>query len=818
MLTGLQLARIQLRRGWRKLAVIALLIGLAGGLVLASAAGSARTFSAVDRMIEDTEPHHVLAVPDAGSGSELEFDAVTALPMVTDASQINGVFLLPAGEVASLAELDSGPAAMSSDGGGLYRFDRVNVTQGRMPDITSTDGLLVDTNHAEAEGIEIGDQFTWRIPVQDEIMQVFTAPSEEAALEIVNNPSYGTTVTLTVEGIGTTVEGVAVDEGFEPIEMFLPPALYTEFGEPSAGWGGILVRLDSEDSILAFRTAVNAMVPGELIAYQTLPENEAKAERATAPGAMALLVFAVVVAVIGLVLITQAFSRRFQFDTRDVDTLAVLGTTRSERFVGALARIGITTVAGVTAAVGFAWLLSPLSPVGPARRAEPAPGFQFDPLILLGGGAVMVAIVVIAAALPAWRWSRRGARRAATRRSVVGAWMASAGAGVPLSTGVRFGLEPGRGRTAVPTRATIAGAATAVAVIVAIVVFAASLDRVVEDPRFYGSNYDVAIGFEFADEESELLQDREQVLERILSDPAVESADQLLITEVVVDDLPVTSFALWGGPDGVQPTIAAGRPPAAVDQIALGDDTMKRLGVSLGDDVILTADGYEGSAVVVGRAVLPGLGLYTGHDRTALGTGGVVAAEALGPPGTASAGFYVARLRPGTSVDDLEERLSIALVPLGHGSPDISEVAQPADIQSLARLRSLPLLLAGVLVALVAATVVHAMVVAVRTRRRDLAVIQGLGATGHQIRMIGVWQGVTVGSAALVFGIPLGVIAGRWFWVILAEAFGTIAEPVVPLVALILLVPAVILSAAALGLVPVQRSLGRQPAEVLQSE
>jgi len=110
------------------------------------------------------------------------------------------------------------------------------------------------------------------------------------------------------------------------------------------------------------------------------------------------------------------------------------------------------------------------------------------------------------------------------------------------------------------------------------------------------------------------------------------------------------------------------------------------------------------------------------------------------------------------------------------------------------------------------------MVVAVRTRRRDLAVIQGLGATAGQVRWIGVWQGITVGSAALALGIPMGLIAGRWFWVILAEAFGTIAEPVVPLPALLVLVPSVLVLAAALGVLPVQRGLRKTPAEVFSGE
>ena len=51
------------------------------------------------------------------------------------------------------------------------------------------------------------------------------------------------------------------------------------------------------------------------------------------------------------------------------------------------------------------------------------------------------------------------------------------GVPVPLSTGVRLALDAGRGRRAVPVRATIAGAAVAIAAVLASAGFGASLDR-----------------------------------------------------------------------------------------------------------------------------------------------------------------------------------------------------------------------------------------------------------------------------------------------------------------------------------------------------
>jgi hypothetical protein len=55
---------------------------------------------------------------------------------------------------------------------------------------------------------------------------------------------------------------------------------------------------------------------------------------------------------------------------------------------------------------------------------------------------------------------------------------------------VRFALEPGAGRNAVPVRSAILGAALAVIVVVATVTFSTSLNALVSHPRLWGWNWD----------------------------------------------------------------------------------------------------------------------------------------------------------------------------------------------------------------------------------------------------------------------------------------------------------------------------------------
>jgi hypothetical protein len=56
-------------------------------------------------------------------------------------------------------------------------------------------------------------------------------------------------------------------------------------------------------------------------------------------------------------------------------------------------------------------------------------------------------------------------------------------------TGIRFALEPGAGRNAVPVRSAILGAILAVLVVVTTITFGASLNTLVSRPALYGWNW-----------------------------------------------------------------------------------------------------------------------------------------------------------------------------------------------------------------------------------------------------------------------------------------------------------------------------------------
>ena len=104
----------------------------------------------------------------------------------------------------------------------------------------------------------------------------------------------------------------------------------------------------------------------------------------------------------------------------------------------------------------------------------------------------------------------------------------------------------------------------------------------------------------------------------------------------------------------------------------------------------------------------------------------------------------------------------------------------PSDIAALRRLRSTPVVLAALLVLLITSTVVHALLLAVRRRRHDVAVLQCMGMRPGQVVRSALWQATTIAVVAVGVGIPLGIVAGRWSWVVLAGGLGSWQEPTVP--------------------------------------
>ena len=80
----------------------------------------------------------------------------------------------------------------------------------------------------------------------------------------------------------------------------------------------------------------------------------------------------------------------------------------------------------------------------------------------------------------------------------------------------------------------------------------------------------------------------------------------------------------------------------------------------------------------------------------------------------------------------------------------------------------------------------------------------------RQVQSTVAWQATAIAGASLILGLPLGLLAGRWAWILLTDQVAIVPAPVIsPL--LLLAVPAVSLLANAIAAVPARAAAHRHP-------
>jgi ABC-type lipoprotein release transport system permease subunit len=143
---------------------------------------------------------------------------------------------------------------------------------------------------------------------------------------------------------------------------------------------------------------------------------------------------------------------------------------------------------------------------------------------------------------------------------------------------------------------------------------------------------------------------------------------------------------------------------------------------------------------------------------------------------------------------------------------------RPGDIQDYAGVRDTPLALGAVLVLLAVGTLAHVLLTGVRRRRRDLAVLKTLGLLRSQLLRVVSWQATSLAAAALLVGLPLGLLAGRWAWLLFADSAGVGSQADVPVPLVLLVIPVTLVLAVLLAVVPGWTAARIRPALILRSE
>ena len=385
------------RRRWRTMLGLVLLLGLIGGVALTAAAGARRTDTAYPRLLSWANASQLDIVPQ-GTGLTGYYTALARLPEVSalGAGQLYQA-TMPASHAAEV-QFESSP-----DGVLGSRVNRVKVLSGRRYDPARPGEAMIDQEMAAAEHLKPGGTVR--------VLGVPTNPKTGL-------PDFGEAVTLsfTVTAIVAFDPQLVLAGGgdIQPTVLVSSPFAKTplaaalSYGDEAAvrlRSGASMTRLIADASALARRYPdthgkIDVINPASQVAA---------AEQAVRPQAIALAAFAALAGLIGLAVLSQLLSRQLAMDAAGYPVLRALGATRGTLTGLSLARLAIVTVTGAALAVVIAVTASPLMPIGPARLAEPDPGVELG-LAVLGAGAAVIALLPLTVlARAAWRAAARAA-------------------------------------------------------------------------------------------------------------------------------------------------------------------------------------------------------------------------------------------------------------------------------------------------------------------------------------------------------------------------------------------------------------------------
>jgi ABC-type lipoprotein release transport system permease subunit len=795
------------RRRWVAWLGLALAIGLAGAVVLTAAAGARRTATAFDRFLDQGNAEDLSFSIGRPTDPEMQqaIKEIEALPQVEAASSVAALVVYD-------RNLEAPYQFAGIDGRYGNTIDRPNVLEGRRPDPDRADELLVNRTFARQAHVGAGDTID---------MYAF----EPREIEVANpKVSDATKVRMKIVGVGVYPNEVVATAEYDSLPFaYFTPAFLREHPKETQEYGFEVVRLKNGRADLAeFRKGLASVVrahggdPDDMF-FTDRAEAYSQVRRAIQPQAIALAVFAVLVALAFVMIVVQVLARQIFLDARDYRALATLGMTRRQRFATAMARVVVVSIGGAVIALVGAALASPLMPIGPARLAEPNRGIALNLAVLLGGLVLIPLVISALVAIPAWRASAGHAGSPVrVRRRRVGDALAAGGAPPSVVIGVRSGLSSGSGRGRVPVRSAVIVSGLAVALVAGTVGFTTNLDRLANSPRLYGWNWSFIAGNGFFPvHPKETMAGLQEV-------PDVDAVGAATYDSIEIDSRPVATVGIDGLRGEVFPTLLEGRAPRATNEVVLGTRTLRRADREVGDTVRTTISGRARTLRVVGRAVFPNLGAGS-FSPTNLGEGAAMTVDGLDVGPNEGGGRYsvvLIRMRPGADLVAAQRRIGTVLRPMelcGGDRDCVQRASRPGDVRNYTRVRGTGVVLSAALAVIALGFLVHVLVSSVRRRRGDLAVFKTLGFARRQVAATSVWQAATMAALALLIGIPVGLAVSTLVWRGFAEALGIAPDGVIPGVAF-LAIPVVLALAAVVALVPAFLAARTHPATVLRSE
>jgi succinate dehydrogenase hydrophobic anchor subunit len=771
---------------------LVVLLGLVGGLAMASLAGARRTQSSFPTFLASTNPSDLslgtaLANPALGYATGYDgsiIKRIAMLPGVTHAESYSEEYGVPLGaDGKPIAATQNPNVNFTVDGSvnGLYfDMDRATVVAGRMADPRRPDEIVATADAAAELGLHLGQRAPWGFYT---LAQAAASGNSEPS-----HPAIRTEFTLV--GIVVLNNAVVQDDtdASHDQTVILTPTFTDRYLTCCADFTFTYLQLSHHAvSVTAAEREIERVIPSNLpYDFYDPSADVAKAEHVVKPEGIALGVFGAIAALATLLIAIQLMGRALRSSTGEAQVLRSIGATPAMTIADALMGIVAAVVLGTLAAGVVAVCLSPLFPLGPVRTVYPNHGISFDWTVLGFSALVLLALLVLTAFFLAWRAAphRTHVNSAfATRSSSVADAAAGWGMSAPAVTGIRMALEPGS--DGMPARSAILGAVLAMIVVIATIVFGSSLNALVAHPSLYGWNwaYELSGGGGVGDVPP--------TVDRLLAaDHQVASWSSYYFGNLQVDGRTVP--ALGATPrEAVGPPVLSGHTLDSNGEIVLGAATLAQLHKRVGGAVSV---GYGAARPVplriVGTATMPAIGVsgVTGH--LSIGTGAEVdyhflPASERNAFGNTPAGPNAVFVRLKANVSMASARAALSAIsdrlslPTNYGVTLVS-VQRPAEIVNDRSMGATPAILGLALATGAVAALGLTLIASVRRRRRDMAMLKAIGFTGRQLAHSVAWQASIAVGVGMVAGIPLGIVLGRGLWTLFADEIYVIPGPTIP--------------------------------------
>jgi hypothetical protein len=786
---------------WSGYVTIVVLIALLGGLSMAAVAGARRTQSSFTTFLASTNPSQLrfgTAAYNPALDENSGYDPATIrllehlahVRKVESAVLLNAVPYLVDGQPSPNGEPNAnepmGLNAIGSVNGLYFDVDRATVTEGRMANPAKVDQAVFQAS--QSSGLHIGQKIAFGI---------YSNAQESKPGFSAGDAPYRRVV-ITVVGFAHSNDSVVADtvDDSGSFLILFTPAFTKQFLNCCA-------KATPDTAIQVARGAGNvAKVVREISAkwpkaagvpsFYVTSVTEAKAEKAIKPESIALGLFGLIAALSVLLIAGQTIGRQLRRGALDQPALRAVGTNTLMRASEGLIGVGASVILGALLAVGVAVLLSPIAPIGIVRPVYPHLGFAWDWTVLGLGFLFLVVVLGSVALVTAYRLTRSaGSRsRSAPRSAPVAVRKAAAwGFPPPAVVGLGFALNSRASRNTVPVRSAILGVALALTVATTTLAFGASLHTLVSRPALYGWNWN----YELIASGGTGDIPQQQVTTLLDSDHDVSAWSGVYFSTLDIDGLLVPVLGAQPGAS-VTPPLLDGHAFDQSNQVVLGSQTLTQLHKHVGDSVTVRRPGLAPVHLrIVGTAVMPAIGTnYSQHLE--MGTGALLSYKLisafnrneLGAPHVGPNAILV-RLRPGASASSLGKIAVTTSRDAGSGV-NVQGVERPAEILNYRSMGTAPALLALALAIGAVLAFALTLISSVQRRRRELALLKTLGFTRRQLAAVIAWQASIDVALGAFLGVVVGVLAGRWLWIVFARNIGVVAQPTVPVIPLVILV------------------------------